>query len=78
MTTMTADFHAAPTTTTTADYVRSIWTRIATAMAAAIARAKARHDYRKMMQREDHILADMGVTRDEIRHAYLNVGGRIC
>ena len=49
---------------------------IITRIAAALSRAKARHDYRQMLAREDHILRDMGVTRNDVRQALIECGGR--
>ena len=66
------------TTFETLDHTTSV--RIAhgvvSRIAAALSRAKARHDYRQMLAREDHILRDMGVTRDDVRQALMDCGGR--
>lgn len=50
--------------------------RIAAAVAVRLARAKARHEYRQMLQLEDHILSDIGVTRGDVRQALSACGGR--
>ena len=49
---------------------------IITRIAAAISRARARQAYRQMLAREDHILRDMGVTRNDVRQALMECGGR--
>ncbi len=47
------------------------------AVRAAIARAKARRDYRYMLEAcDDHILKDVGLSRDVIREAYDACGHR--
>ena len=43
--------------------------RVGAAVREALARVKARHDYRRMLDREDHLLSDMGVTRGDVRQA---------
>jgi uncharacterized protein YjiS (DUF1127 family) len=43
--------------------------RIAAVVRAAVARRTARRDYQRMLEREDHLLRDMGVTRAEVRRA---------
>ena len=50
--------------------------RICAALAAVLARAKARHDYRRLMEC-DEIMRDVGVSRDEVRRALLESGGRL-
>ena len=43
--------------------------RISAAVAASMARAKARHQCRQMLQIDEHLLRDIGVTRNEIQQA---------
>jgi hypothetical protein len=64
---------ANPTDLSAAD---ALHVRLAARIAAGIARAKARRDYRRMLEREDHVLADMGVSRRAVRQALLECGGR--
>ena len=42
-----------------------------------MARAKARHEYRRLLACDDEIMRDVGVTRDEVRRALLESGGRL-
>jgi uncharacterized protein YjiS (DUF1127 family) len=44
-------------------------TRSGATVREALARVKARHDYRRMLDCEDHLLRDMGVTRGDVRQA---------
>ena len=53
---------------------RSIPIRMVTAVATE--RARARGDYRRMLKRENHILADMGVSLRDISRAFIGCGGR--
>ena len=47
------------------------------AIRAAVARAKARREYRYMLEAcDDHILNDIGLSRDAIRQAYEACGHR--
>lgn len=46
------------------------------AVRAARARAKARREYRCMLECDDHLLNDIGLSRDVIREAYDNCGRR--
>lgn len=50
--------------------------RIAARIATAIARARARRAYRQLLEREDHVLSDMGLSRREVRKALIECGGR--
>ena len=50
--------------------------RAAATVREMLARAKARHDYRHMLDCEDHFLRDVGLTRADIRQAYHECGGR--
>ena len=43
--------------------------RTAVAVRAVLARRKARHDYRRMLECDDDLLRDMGVTRADLRRA---------
>jgi uncharacterized protein YjiS (DUF1127 family) len=45
-------------------------------MVTAVATERARGDYRRMLKRENHILADMGVSRRDISRAFIGCGGR--
>ena len=51
--------------------------RLVAAVRAAIARDKLRRQYRQMLRCEDHILQDIGVSRDDIRKALRECGGRV-
>jgi hypothetical protein len=44
--------------------------------AVATAVARARGDYRRMLVREYHVLADMGVSRRDVRQAFIGCGAR--
>ncbi len=48
--------------------------RITAAIAAAMARAKARHEYRRLLEC-DEVMLDVGVGRDDVRKALLQIGG---
>ena len=48
--------------------------RVTAAIAGAMARAKARHDYRRIVDNED-ILRDVGVSRDDVRRALDGIRG---
>jgi uncharacterized protein YjiS (DUF1127 family) len=66
MTTITAT----PTASQTAGHVwTAIEARIAAAIRATLRRMKERHDYRTMLERDDAMLRDMGVTRNDVRRA---------
>jgi hypothetical protein len=54
---------------------KGVVSRIAATLAAAITRAKARHDYRRLMEC-DEIMRDVGLSRDEVRHALMELDGR--
>ncbi|HET9069123.1 MAG TPA: UBA domain-containing protein [Amaricoccus sp.] len=54
---------------------RTLPVRAITAIATALVRARARHAYRQMLERENHILADMGVSRRDVRQALHDCGG---
>ena len=56
--------------------LKSFATRATAAVHDARARAKARGDYRQMLDCEDHFLRDVGLTRADIRNAYRECGGR--
>ena len=45
-------------------------------IATAIARAKARREYRQILALEDHLLEDIGVNRGDARLALIECGGR--
>jgi uncharacterized protein YjiS (DUF1127 family) len=49
--------------------VMALLRRATAAVRAAIARARKRHSYRQLLKRDNAYLRDIGVTRDEIRHA---------
>ena len=55
---------------------RGVMVRVLAAAAAAVARAKARRDYRRLLAC-DEIMRDVGVTRDDVRRALLESGGRL-
>jgi uncharacterized protein YjiS (DUF1127 family) len=48
---------------------RSLPSRLLAALGAEVARRQAIHDYRKLMEVEPHLLADIGLTRNEVRQA---------
>ena len=56
--------------------LQSFADRAAAAVREVLARAKARHGYRHMLDCEDHFLRDAGITRADIRQAYHECGGR--
>ena len=56
--------------------LKSFATPATAAVHDALARAKARRDYRQMLDCEDHFLRDAGITRADIRQAYHECGGR--
>ena len=66
---------------TTADFARTgyasqgIVARITAAVAATMARTKARHAYRRLLDCDD-ILRDVGGSRDDVRHALMEIEGR--
>jgi uncharacterized protein YjiS (DUF1127 family) len=66
---MTAMTTATPTATTAGSLLDALAARAAASLRAAIARAKARHDYRRMLELGDEHLRDMGVTRGDVRSA---------
>ncbi len=47
--------------------------RITTAVAAAMARARTRREYRRMLD-NDEIMRDVGVSRAEVRRALADLG----
>ena len=51
--------------------------RLLAAANAAIVRAKLCRQYKQMLACDDHILNDIGVSRDDIRKALREAGGRI-
>jgi len=53
---------------------KGIMARVTAAIADAMARAKARHDYRRIVDNED-ILRDVGVSRDDVRRALDGIRG---
>ena len=59
---------------TPGQFPKGIVTRIASAVRAAHARSLARHAYKQMLQCEDHILRDIGVTRADVRQALRDLG----
>jgi uncharacterized protein YjiS (DUF1127 family) len=63
---MTTTTLAAPTITLDPTAISS---RIAAAIRAHLERMKERQGYRQMLARDDDMLRDMGVTRDDVRHA---------
>ena len=74
---MTASFADAAHYAASARVSRGIMGRILAAVAAAMARAKARHEYRRLLACDDEIMRDVGVTRDDVRQALLESGGRL-
>ena len=56
--------------------VQTMAGRAAAAVRDTLARAKARHGYRHMLDCEDHVLRDVGITRADMRQAYHEGGGR--
>ena len=58
--------------TTSVQIANGLIARIAT----ALARARARREYRQMLVLEDHLLTDIGVKRSEVRRALIECGGR--
>lgn len=50
--------------------------RLAAAVSAAMGRARARHEYRRLLQC-DEIMRDIGVDRVEVRRALMECGGRL-
>ena len=73
---MTATF-AHPTHAVSRKASRGVMAAIRTAVLAALARAKARHEYRQLLACDDEIMRDVGVTRDDVRQALLESGGRL-
>jgi hypothetical protein len=51
-----------------------VMARVTAAIAGAVARAKARHDYRRIVDNED-ILRDVGISRDDVRQALDGIRG---
>lgn len=49
-----------------ADLLRRLAARAAAAAAAHAARAKGRRDNRRLLELDEHILRDIGVTRDSL------------
>jgi uncharacterized protein YjiS (DUF1127 family) len=43
--------------------------RLGASIRAALARSNARRQYRQMLAYDEHLLHDIGVTRDEVRQA---------
>ena len=68
---MTATFETLDHTTSV-QVADGLIARIAT----ALARAKARREYRQMLALEDHLLTDIGVKRSDVRRALIECGGR--
>jgi uncharacterized protein YjiS (DUF1127 family) len=67
---MTAMTIAAAASTATAGSILDLLAaRAASAVRAALARARARHDYAWMLELGDEHLRDMGVTRGDVRSA---------
>jgi uncharacterized protein YjiS (DUF1127 family) len=62
MTTTSATSHA----TISRHGSNGIFAQIAAAIAARMARAKARNQYRQMLAIEPHLLRDIGVTRSDV------------
>jgi uncharacterized protein YjiS (DUF1127 family) len=58
-----------PTLTPAGSLLDALAARAAAALRAALVRAKARHDYRRMLELGDEHLADMGLTRGDVRSA---------
>ena len=56
--------------------IQTMADRAAATVREMLARAKARHGYRQMLDCEDHFLRDAGITRADIRQAYHECGGR--
>jgi hypothetical protein len=48
---------------------RSLPSRLLAALGAEAARRQAIHDYRKLMGVDEHLLADIGLTRNAVRQA---------
>ena len=55
---------------------RSVMVRIVASVVAAMDRAKARHEYRRLLGNEA-IMRDIGVTRHDVREALAKSGGRL-
>ena len=73
---MTALTHTAAVDLGIRSAIQTMADRAAAAVRDALARAKARHGYRHMLDCEDHFLRDAGITRADIRQAYHECGGR--
>jgi uncharacterized protein YjiS (DUF1127 family) len=54
---------------------KAVVSRIAAAVAAAMSRPKARHDYRRLMECDD-IMRDVGLSRDDVRRALMHLDDR--
>ena len=54
--------------------LRGIVARVAAAVAGAMARARARHDYRRLLD-DEALLRDIGVSRRDVHEALAGVGG---
>jgi uncharacterized protein YjiS (DUF1127 family) len=66
----------ATVTTTTVPSARTVLSRIVVAVTEAMARAKARSEYRRLLECDD-IMRDVGVDRDEIRRALMAINHRM-
>lgn len=54
--------------------MRGLVARVTAAVGAANARARARHDYRRLLANEE-LLGDIGVSRQDVRKALSGLGG---
>lgn len=50
--------------------------RAAAAIRAAVARRRARRDYRRLLDGEDHVLKDVGLSRTDLHAALRECDGR--
>jgi uncharacterized protein YjiS (DUF1127 family) len=68
--------HAAIATLESIGSIPSPFAGIAAALEAARARHTARRGYRYLLEAEPHLLADIGLTRADVRQALMACDGR--
>jgi uncharacterized protein YjiS (DUF1127 family) len=60
---------------TVSGFAHGMLARIAAAVCAMNARARARHDYRRLLE-NDELMRDVGIRRQDVRNALAEAGGR--
>ena len=60
---------------TVSRFAHGILARMFAAICAANARARARHDYRRLLE-NDELMRDVGIRRQDVRKALSEAGGR--